>query len=196
MKTVTKKLEKDNGQLQQSNDRLQRQVVDLTRQVTDLDQYHRRVNLEFAGVLEEEGEDPDKLVLQIAKKIYPGISAGDIDVVHRLGKANSDGNRGPRTIIARFTNRRSRNAIYDGRRQLQHVTTKDLGFRRSNGNGRIYVNENLVASTRELLKETNKARRSAGYKYLWTNNGRIYVKKDDRSIPSLISKKEDLSKLQ
>ena len=141
--------------------------------MTDLDQYHRRVNLEFAGVPEEEGEDPDKLVLQIAKKIHPGISAADIDVVHRLGKANSDGNRGPRTIIARFTNRRSRNAIYDGRRKLQHVTTKDLGFRRSNGNGRIYVNENLVASTRELLKETNKARRSAGYKYLWTNNGRI-----------------------
>ena len=196
MKTVTTKLEKDNGQLQQSNNRLQRQVEDLTRQVTDLDQYHRRVNLEFAGVPEEEGEDPDKLVLQIAKKIHPGISAADIDVVHRLGKANSDGSRGPRTIIARFTNRRSRNAIYDGKRKLQHVTTKDLGFRRSNGNGRIYVNENLVASTRELLKETNKARRSAGYKYLWTNNGRIYVKKDDRSIPSLISKKEDLSKLQ
>ena len=32
MKTVTTKLEKDNGQLQQSNNRLQRQVEDLTRQ--------------------------------------------------------------------------------------------------------------------------------------------------------------------
>ena len=106
------------------NDRLQRQVEDLTRQVTDLDQYHRRVNLEFAGVPEEEGEDPDKLVLQIARKIHPGISADDIDVAHRLGKAtcSSDGNRGPHPIIARFPNRCLRNKINDRRRKLQNVT--------------------------------------------------------------------------
>ena len=78
------------------------------------------VKLEFAGV--SEGEDPDKLALQIARKIHPGISAGDIDVAHRLGKASSDGNRGPRPIIARFPNRRLRNTIYDRRRKLQNVT--------------------------------------------------------------------------
>ncbi|XP_072172500.1 uncharacterized protein [Diadema setosum] len=195
MKKTTERLEGENHELKQKNQQLEGRVDDLTHQINDLDQYHRRVNLEIAGVPEEKGENPEKIVLKIAQKITEDVSAGDIDIAHRIGK--EDDQRGPRPIIVRFTNRRSRNMIYDGRRKLQHFTTKDFGLRSSSkGNGRIYVNENLVASTRELLKETNRARRLAGYKYLWTHNGRIYVKKNDGGAISVINRKEDLSKLQ
>ena len=167
-------------------------MKDLNRQVLDLDQYHRRINLEVSGVPEKKEEKPENIVLEIAQKINPDITANDIDIAHRLGPKREDRER-PRPIIVRFNNRRSRNAIYDERRKLKNVTTRDFGFQ---GRGKIFINENLIASTKELLGEVNKARKSAGFKFLWTHNGRIYVKKNETAFPVIIHGKEDLCKLK
>ncbi|XP_041477317.1 uncharacterized protein LOC121425355 [Lytechinus variegatus] len=161
------------------------------RHLNELDQYHRRVNLEVAGVPERQGEVPERIVLNIAKHISPELAASDFDVVHRLGSKRQADNKA-RPIIVRFTTRRARNIMYDGRRKLKTLSTKDLGY---NSDGKIYLNENLIASTKELMKDVNKARRDAGYKFLWTQNGRIYVRKDEKCQPIIIHSREDFSKL-
>ena len=194
MKRVTEKLEKENNELKKNNASMQRQIDDLGRQVTDLDQYHRRVNLEIAGVPERKDEDPEKIVLEIAKKISPAITAKDIDIVHRLGSSKEGEHRRPRPIIVKFANRRSRNAVYDGRRNLRNMTVSDIGFQGQKD--RIYVNENLVGSTRELLGAVNRARHQAGYRFLWTYNGKIFVRKDEKALAIGIHGKEDISKIK
>ena len=191
MKVKTEKIEKDNKDLQEQNVRLEKKLAELSTQLNDLDQYHRRVNLEVSGIPEQRGENPEQVVLSIAKHISPDLSASDFDVVHRLGSKRTDDNR-PRPIIVRFTTRRARNAMYDGRRKLKTFSSRDLGF---NSDGKIYINENLISSTKELLKDVNKARRDAGYKFLWTQNGRIYVRKNEKSQPIIINSREDFTKL-
>ncbi|XP_041453274.1 uncharacterized protein LOC121406325 [Lytechinus variegatus] len=171
MKLKAEKIEKENRELKEQNICLQKRFSELTFQLNELDQYHRRVNLEVAGVPERQGEVPERIVLNIAKHISPELAASDFDVVHRLGSKRQADNKA-RPIIVRFTTRRARNIMYDGRRKLKTLSTKDLGY---NSDGKIYLNENLIASTKELMKDVNKARRDAGYKFLWTQNGRIYV---------------------
>ncbi|XP_041485605.1 uncharacterized protein LOC121431888 [Lytechinus variegatus] len=191
MKLKAEKIEKENRELKEQNICLQKRFSELTFQLNDLDQYHRRVNLEVAGVPERQGEVPERIVLNIAKHISPELAASDFDVVHRLGSKRQADNKA-RPIIVRFTTRRARNIMYDGRRKLKTLSTKDLGY---NSDGKIYLNENLIASTKELMKDVNKARRDAGYKFLWTQNGRIYVRKDEKCQPIIIHSREDFSKL-
>ncbi|XP_072178311.1 retinol dehydrogenase 11-like [Diadema setosum] len=78
---------------------------------------------------------------------------------------------------------RSRNVVYDDRRKMKGVTVQDFGYQ---GRGQIFINENLVASTKELLSDVNKARKGAGYKFLWSHNGKIYVKKNEKAFPIII----------
>ncbi|XP_041475031.1 uncharacterized protein LOC121423673 [Lytechinus variegatus] len=177
MKLKAEKIEKENRELKEQNICLQNEI--------------QRVNLEVAGVPERQGEVPERIVLNIAKHISPELAASDFDVVHRLGSKRQADNKA-RPIIARFTTRRARNIMYDGRRKLKTLSTKDLGY---NSDGKIYLNENLIASTKELMKDVNKARRDAGYKFLWTQNGRIYVRKDEKCQPIIIHSREDFSKL-
>ncbi|XP_063971383.1 uncharacterized protein LOC135158048 [Lytechinus pictus] len=132
-----------------------------------------------------------ELTFQLNDLDHPELAASDFDVVHRLGSKRQADNKA-RPIIVRFTTRRARNIMYDGRRKLNTLSTKDLGY---NGDGKIYLNENLIASTKELMKDLNKARRDAGYKFLWTQNGRIFVRKDEKCQPIIIHSREDFSKL-
>lgn len=192
MKEKTQKLERENKELKVANRALEEKMTNMAQQVLDLDQYHRRVNLELAGVPEEKEEKAEEIALAIAKKVAPTVTAADIDIAHRLGARKP--NQRPRPIIVRFTNRRARNAVYDGRKKLKGTTSKDLGLSQRSNN-RIFINENLVNSTKELLGMVNVARKEAGYRFLWTHNGRIYVKKNEKEAPITVHSKEDLAKL-
>ena len=112
MKRVTEKLKIDNQELRNENDNLHKKVNDLGRQMNDLDQYHRRVNLEIVGVPENKEEKTEDIVLAVAQRIDPSVKATDIDIAHRIGSPKSgEGDRRPRQIIVRFTNRRARKAV-------------------------------------------------------------------------------------
>ncbi|XP_077868327.1 uncharacterized protein LOC144358550, partial [Saccoglossus kowalevskii] len=170
-----------NKELKQVNKDLSQRVTALEREVTDLNQYQRRINLEISGVPVSENEDTTAIVLSVCKKVNPGIQASDIDIAHRLPtKENNSENEHtkPRPIIVKFTTRSSRNSIYENRKNLKDITARNFGF---NSTGRIFINENLVLATRQLLFKVNIARKRAGYRFLWTNNGKIYIKKNVNS---------------
>ena len=192
LKVKTEKLEKTNKDQEKKNNNLERRLVEINGRLNDLDQYHRRINLEVVGVPEQREEDPEKIVQRLAKLVSPEITARDFDVVHRLGKSSEE-NKYPRPIIVRFTNRRARNTFYDARKKLKNYSAKDLGYR---SDAKIFINENLIPSTKELLKEVNKARRDAGYKFLWTQNGRICLRKNDKCPPIVINSREDIVKIK
>ena len=44
----------------------------------------------------------------------------------------------------------------------------------------LFRNENLSSKRSELLAKTRKAKYEAKYKYLWTKNGNIFVRKSDQ----------------
>ena len=43
---------------------------------------------------------------------------------------------------------------------------------------KIYVNENLTEKNKELFKLCLKCKRDLSYKFLWTNVGRIFLRKN------------------
>ena len=70
-------LEKQVDGLLQSND-------DLRNQVDNIGQYSRRDNFKIVGVPEEDGEDLNKIVIDIVKHTGVDLKVEDIDITHRL----------------------------------------------------------------------------------------------------------------
>ena len=203
-------LHESNDQLKKDNDELRDRVAQLENETADLNQYHRRVNLEVSDIPEPEDgqEDTDKIVFNVLQKINPDIALTDIDITHRIGTKQikttttttstttiNDDVRPVRhrPIIVRFTTRRQRNTIYDGRSKMKEVSTRDIGYEENNN---IYINENLAPSGRALLSKANFARKGAGFKFLWTYNGRIYVKKSPSHNKITINHEGDISKIR
>ena len=68
----------------------------------DLEQYPREYNLEIDGIPEVHGEDPEDVVIKLARSIDANVGPEDIDIVHRLKKGTCK--RQPNPIIVRFNN--------------------------------------------------------------------------------------------
>ena len=51
---------------------------------------------------------------------------------------------------------------------------------------RIYINENLTATNRELFKDCLKVKKDFNYRFIWTH-GRIFLWKDSASPVIMVS---------
>ena len=60
---------------------------------------------------------------------------------------------------------------------------------------KLYVKENLTQRRKNLFWETKQAAKEQNYDYFWTNNGQIYIRKDEESNKIHIKSKTDLDSL-
>ena len=99
---------------------------------------------------------------------------------HRL-RVNKFTTRDP-TIIVKFVRRDVRDNFCKARKNLYKKTTKDVGLSRTSEHN-IYILESLTKSNMDLLNACLKARKDINHKYVWTQGGKIFLGKEDRSTP-------------
>ena len=124
----------------------------------DLEQYSRRSCLVMTGVKETRDEDTDQIVEEILfSKLGLNLTPFEVQRTHRLGQRRDpkDGRAVYRPII-RFVGYKSRDKVFKVKRKLK-------------GTG-ISIFENLTERRVEFLQEVKKI---AGYKNVWTLDGRI-----------------------
>jgi len=125
-------------------------------------------------------------VLTVLKKIDENISQEDIDVAHRLGKSKK---KNP-NIIVKFISRKNRNNIYEERKKLKNA---DAGKPTTQ---RVFINENLTKKNEQLFYLANDKRKRFGWKYIWTNNGRIHFRQTNESKVITIRHEKGLEQIQ
>ena len=160
-----------------------------------MEQYSRRDCLEIKGIpLDQEGkEDTNDIVIKIGAQMNLDISESDISVSRRLpvSKKNKNDKLYDPAIVVKFVRRDVKEAYYKSRKLLVKTTTQDLGYRKSN---RIFINENLTEKRKELFRDRLKFKKEFNYAYIWTANGRIFMRKDRDSLVVSIKRKEDLQR--
>ena len=120
------------------------------------------------------------LVLQVT------ISSKDISTSHRLyTKSKSN----PPPIIVRFVNRDVRNRIYNNRKNARNADFTKLSIK---GVEKIFINENLTYLKKKLFWKSKQKAKEAGFKFFWTMNGNVYVRKLEDDKPILIKNEQDL----
>lgn len=157
-----------------------------------IDQYSRRQNLEIHGVPIIENEDVIDIVCKISKLVGVKVEKKDISTAHRMPPKRRAKVVDPPAIIARFINRNLRNEIYNRRVVAKHVTDNDFPVQ---GMKKLFINENLTQARKWLLWRTKQTAKARDFTFIWTMNGKIYVRKDDESVSIIIQCENDLDKL-
>ena len=205
------KLEESNKTLENENRSLKNQMADLWKEVNQLktamdeqDLYSRRECLEIRGIPTALGEDTDEIIKSKGSILDVDIDDSDISVSHRIGIPSSTRPETPATvtsrattaaIIVKFTNRNIRDKLYKSRSKLKYFTTGDIGLGRHN-DGKIFIQESLTPSRRQLFKKALEIRKELRFKLIWTYYGSIFLRKDESSQAVRITSLKELEKLQ
>ena len=146
--------------------------------VNELEQYSRRNCLRVFGVEETKEENPEEIIMNLAKGQLgiTTITPDDIERTHRVGRP-TEGR--PRAIIVQFMGYKMRNKFIQNRRKLKGT--------------KIVVKEDLTYRNQQLLKTTQEHR---GTDNAWSKDGKIFAHfvKDGEKIIRRIKDLEDLEK--
>ena len=134
-------------------------------------------------------ENANRIVIELADKIGVTIQESDISISHRV-PANVSANRTGDTtsfdpaIIVKFARREERESLYKARGKHKDLNTHDLGYTRMKERN-IYI-----------FKSCLKVKRDLHFDYIWTRQGKIFMRFDNDSPAIQIKAEQDLLALR
>ena len=152
-----------------------------------MDNHMRFNNLEIHGVPCKENENINDVALKILKAVDTSIKTEDIQTVYR----RKDSYNKPGIIITKMKTREKRIDIFRRKKNLAGFNFSNIGL----DTAKVYINENLCASTKSLFYKANQLKKSNNWKSIWTYNGNIKLIKNDQSQIITISNENDLSQI-
>lgn len=167
---------------------LNKKISDLERTNDNLEQQSRNNNLEFHGVPHSEKENLPETIMKIANALKAEITTPQIVQCYRVRFKNKD-KTGP--VIAKFSSVQPKKEFLKVKKAKRDI--KDFGV---DGMEQLFLNENLTNYRRDVFFEARAAKQKKSFKYLWTANGNIYMKKNDGAPRIHIESKDDLDKLK
>lgn len=146
---------------------LEQRVERLEEEMEEIQQYSRRTCLKVCGVEENDKEDTDDLIIQLAEDMNVTIDKSDIGRSHRVSnRGPQKGSNKPRDIVVRFL-------AYNTRRKF--MKNKKL-LRKRPEKKDVFINEHLTKQRAEVLFHARKLRRAYKVKDCWSYDGRICLK--------------------
>ena len=140
----------------------------------------------------QKDEDVSQLVIDVDEKIGVKLQRADISVAHRLPTKPGRDKNGPNTVIARFVKREVRNEIYYKRYLLKEINDDN----HDDSQKRFYINEKLTQKRKKRFWLAKQKIKALQYKFIWTNNGCIFVRKDINSEKISIKDENDCEHLK
>ena len=185
------------SQIQQTEENINNLGKDdynLLVKLDELEQYARRDCLEITGIPIVPNDNPVILIQEASKIIGVDLEASDISIAHRLPPSKKVKDR----TIVKFTRRVKRDEIYNKRKHLKSKRTKDLPSVSCeiesdavSHKAQIHINESLTPYRRRLFGRLLQFKRNQGYKFLWTTNGKILLKKSETSTTNSFTTHEE-----
>ena len=139
----------------------------------EMAQYLRRDCLEISGVKPNTEYSSENIVESIGKVLNVNVTEADISIAHPLPSYKKDAL--PKLIV-KFTRRNVRNEFYAKRKFLAGKNLPaDPVLKNFLVGKNIYISESLTPQRKKL----NKFRKEIMWKFIWSHNGRIYIKKNE-----------------
>ena len=197
LKDENKILQDENKILKATIRSIESSLESVTRANNDLEQYTRRECVEIRGIpvaANPSEEQTNNIVKDVGKLLGVDITENDISVSHQMPQSKKHkGKPGPPATIVKFTRHNVKDNFYRARKQLKDLTMRDLGYSEKN---MIYLAESLTERNRMLFKDYSKVKKDMEFKFIWTLNGKIFMRKNKDSAVHHINNKEDLHKMQ
>ena len=154
-------------------------------------------NVEIQGVPACENENVEIVAMKVLKKVDPRIERHQLGKIRRLRTTDAgtnlekkEGKRMFNPILVTFKSRDQKVKIMKEKKKLFNADLNDIKAER------VYINENLSKTSRNLLYLARRFQKEKGWKYAWSSSGTILLRKDEKSKVIVINSVEDIEKLQ
>ena len=154
----------------------------LKRQLRELDQYNRRNNVQISGLkLTDEKNCETEVIRHIQTTYDVEIHPDLIEAAHPVPTRRQTG---VKPIIVKFISRKTKENLLSA-------------VKRNRTRNGVYINEHLSAFNRFLFNKCLplKTSKDGDFKYLWTKNGTVMLRKEDGSPVIRITNERDLMKV-
>lgn len=153
-------------------------------------------DIEIQGLAETANENTDHVLARVAEAAGIKLDEKDVDFVNRVGPARTKPSDLPRPLVVRFTRRATRDKFLKAGK-ARHLTSKDIINNTDEPDRNLYINERLTQANRLLFRVCRIEFKKAGFKYCWTKNGTIFVKRrEGRGEETFtIKRQEDIQKV-
>lgn len=180
-----------------------RLVASLSEQLLDKEQQGRLNNLEISGIPFKKGENLHNILLNIAQKVGFSLSPSNIDYIHRVrryphnSEKNGDASKIQLSevpnIVVRFTQRKEKSDMLAAVRARRNLTSADLNI--DGASRSVFVNDHLAPHNKILFGRARKCGKELQYKYIWSRDCKLFLRKTDTSNIIHISHESDLNKI-
>ena len=154
-------------------------------------------NVEIQGVPTCENENVEIVAMKVLKKVDPRIERHQLGKIRRLrtidagtNQEKKEGKRMFNPILVTFKSRDQKIKVMKEKKKLINADLTDIKAER------VYLNENLSKTSRNLLYLARRFQKENGWKYAWSSSGTILLRKDEKSKVNVINSVEDIEKLQ
>lgn len=184
------------AELEKENVNLRKELEESKARIDAIEQRSRINNLELSCIPVTTNEDTDQIVVNALKAVGVVITAQDISISHRVPTRNPEK---PPNIVVNLVRRKLKfesTAAYrkffksKGRRPVGNDIHPALGPEP------FYISEHLSPTNKKLLHDTKIEAKRCNYKFVYVNDGKIFVKKQEKAKSIIISQTSDLSQLQ
>lgn len=188
-------LTRDNKSLRSINEKLTTECESLRKQmshqdqrITASEQYSRKCNLEIKGIPKLANEDLPSTLHEIGALLNVPILKDDVEKCHRVPAKNATSIP---NIVVQFKSRSKRDSVLQKAKKTR-ISTQDLGH---SSNTPVFINEHLCPVLKQLLGMAIAKKKTANWKFVWTNDGRILARKDENSHVLHIREACDIEKI-
>lgn len=177
----------DNEQCHIESELLKKELKRARSEITELKQYSRNMNVEIQGFPVVPDEDLLKEVGKLAGYLKAGVTENDIDVVHRVPSRD----KSRPYVVVKFRLRAARDRMLSAARKRK-LNARDLGY---DTDASIYVNEHLCRENKILLAKARQARKENKWKFIWVSQGKVLMRKLEKTPVLRITCEEDLAQV-
>lgn len=175
---------------------LRAEVLDLRQQLDSREQRLFHKDIELSGITEHSGENLSQIISNVTVKLGVDLDPRDIDDIKRVGvRGQGGGNKAerPRPVILTLTRRAPRDQLLRAARVRRGLTTDMIQV--PGAPRRVYLNEHLTKSNRVLYSKARAAGAQLKFKFVWTSNGKIFMRRTETSSVLSVSSEAVIDKL-
>ncbi|XP_046963349.1 uncharacterized protein LOC124532483 [Vanessa cardui] len=185
--------EKNSGSVDQN---LNNVIAQLKSDINDREQKSLINDIQITGLPERSGENAVHLTLAVTKKLGLALDSCDIVSAERAGPhralLSSEERQRPRPVIVRLARRSLRDDIIKAARVRRGTDTSGV----TDGDpSRVYINEHLTRFNRLLFYKAREEGKRHGWRFIWTREGRIYMRRETDTAVQRIRTECDISKI-
>ncbi|CAN7945639.1 unnamed protein product [Ixodes pacificus] len=188
-KKVTKDLGAEVQSLQNTVKEQANSIHLLQAELNDAEQQHRLPNMEIQGMPSTPKENLNMVLCDLASNIgLSQFTPSDVLSVHRLPPKKADKPTTAPLILVRFASVALKEQWMRCRGRLRELS--NVGSQ-----PKLFFNDNLTRSNRELFWMARNKGKESHYKYIWVKHAHIYARKSEGSPLLRINSVGDIAKI-